>query len=112
MGQNPWLVRRINDAENRRDNDLWGYVDIHDLATAYRLAIEFWIWTGNHTFFVTADDVIAKVDAAELIRRHFPERVEDISRLSGNTLYDIGSTRKMLGYNPVHRWSDVIQIDG
>jgi len=110
MTQNPWLTRRIVDAHARRDNDLWGYVDIHDLADAYQLAIESDL-TGHHTFFVTADDVIGKVDAAELIRRHFPEHIEDISKLSGNTLYDIGSTRKLLGYNPTRRWSDFIKLD-
>ena len=109
MSQNPWLNRRIHDAENRRDNDLWGYVDIHDLAEAYRLAVEADI-TGHHVFFVTADDVIAKADAAELIRRHFPDQVGDIPNLTGNTLYDIGSTRDVLGFRPAHRWRDFIDI--
>jgi len=110
MTLNPWLLGRIRDAENRRDNDLWAYVDVHDLAEAYRLAIESDL-TGDHVFFVTANDVIARATAEELVRRHFPEYVDDIPKLSGNTLYDIDTTRKMLGYNPTRRWSDFIKLD-
>ena len=109
MAQSPWLLGRVKNSDSRRDSDLWGYVDVRDLAAAYRLAIESDL-TGNHTFFVTADDVVATVDAPTLIRRHFPEHVDDIPKLTGNTLYDIGTTREVLGYNPQYRWRDLIEL--
>lgn len=107
MAQNGWLRRRIEESGKRRDSDLWGYVDIGDLARAYRLVVESDV-TGHHTCFITADDVISTTSAADLVRAHFPERTGDIERLAGNTLYDIGAARDLFGFTPEFRWRDVI----
>lgn len=105
MGDSPWLKHRIEHLSEHRSEDLWGYIEVRDLAVAYRLVVEK-KQAGHSTFFIMADDVLAKIDAPELIRRFLPDRVSDIPKLTGNSLYDLSPARDILGFKHKHVWRD------
>jgi nucleoside-diphosphate-sugar epimerase len=107
MVDNPWIYHRIEYLTDHRSDDLWAYVDVHDLAAAYRLAIEKEL-TGNSTFFIMADDVFAKANAGDLIERFFPERSEDVDKLTSNSLYDLKPAKDVLGFTAKLFWRDIL----
>ena len=50
---------------------MWVYCDVRDLAQGFRLAVEDET-LGNETFFITADDALAREPLATLVPRHLP----------------------------------------
>jgi len=107
MGSQGWLSRMAEHKSERREPDLWAYIDFRDLAVYYAQTVESSL-TGHHTFFTMADDLLCNLPALDLLRRHFPEREGDIDRLTGKTFYDLIPTEEKLGYKPVHFWSHYV----
>jgi UDP-glucose 4-epimerase len=100
------LYTRIDRQSEIRLDDLWAYIDIHDLAEAYRLAVERDM-TGHSVFHVMADDVLARQTAPDLIRRFLPEHTECIDRLTGNSLYDLRPIEAVLGFVARRTWRNL-----
>ena len=93
-----------DDAQLRRWN-LWGYVDVRDVAQACRLALTADV-AGSEVFIVAADDTVMPRDSADLMAEVFPH-VPLRRELHGReTLLAIDHARQMLGYSPAHRWAD------
>jgi nucleoside-diphosphate-sugar epimerase len=103
-----WLSRRLDWSGEHRDPALWGYVDVRDLAGAYRLAIESDL-RGYHVFFPIADDVFARLTAAELAEKHLPNLVSEIPKLIGKSFYDLTPAREKLGFEAKTLWRTVLE---
>lgn len=93
-----------HDPHLRRWN-LWGYVDVRDVAQAFRRGLEA-ATTGSQNVIIAAADTIMQVPSAELMAAVFPD-VPLTRELRGNeTLLAIDAARELLGYAPEHSWRD------
>lgn len=92
------------DAASRRWN-LWGYVDVRDVAQSCRLGLTAEV-TGAESFVIAAADTIMNRPSADLLREEFPgvELTHDVGEFG--TLLSIDKARKVLGYDPQHSWRD------
>lgn len=87
--------------------NLWGYVDVRDVATACRQALEAHT-TGSRNVVVAAADTIMDVPSADLMAQVFPD-VPVTGPLEGfETLLAIDAARDLFGYAPAHSWRDHI----
>ena len=92
------------DLQSRRWN-LWGYVDVRDVATACRLGVERET-SGSQNVIIAAADTIMDTPSAELMAAVFPQ-VPLTRPLEGfETLLAIDGARELLGYAPAHSWRD------
>ncbi|WP_327008910.1 NAD(P)-dependent oxidoreductase [Dactylosporangium sp. NBC_01737] len=83
--------------------NLWGYVDVRDVAAACRLALDAPV-TGASSYVIAAADTIMDRPSAELMREVFPG-VPLTRELNGfETLLGIDRAREVLGYDPQHSW--------
>lgn len=93
-----------SDASARRWN-LWGYVDVRDVALAARLALETET-AGAEAVIVAAADTIMDRPSADLLAEEFPG-VPLTREVHGfETLLAIDGARRLLGYEPQHSWRD------
>jgi nucleoside-diphosphate-sugar epimerase len=87
---------------------MWVYCDVRDLATGFRLAVEDRT-LGNETFFITADDALARRPLAELLPRHFPDLAEMAAGLTGTSPAVVSTkAKRLLGYQPRHSWREYV----
>jgi nucleoside-diphosphate-sugar epimerase len=95
-----------DDPTIRRWN-LWGYVDVRDVAQAVRRALEGSM-AGAEICIVAAADTVMTRPSAELMAEVFPT-VRLTRPVEGReTLLAIETARRLLGYVPEHRWADHI----
>ena len=92
------------DANARRWN-LWGYVDVRDVALACRLGLEADV-SGSHNVIIAAADTVMNRSSRELLTEVFPD--VPVTRELGefDTLLAIDRARELLGYQPRHSWRD------
>ncbi len=102
-----WLQRSLERRGEERDSSLWGYIDVHDLAVAYRLALDSDL-TGHHVFYTMADDLGVNAAARDLAERHLPDLASQVERLTGNSFYDLTPTRDQLGFVAERTWRQVL----
>jgi nucleoside-diphosphate-sugar epimerase len=92
------------DARLRKWN-LWGYVDVRDVAQAVRLGLEAPV-TGAPVCIVAAADTVMTRPSADLMAEVYPD-VPLTRPIEGReTLLSIDRARRVLGYEPRHRWRD------
>ena len=92
------------DPHARRWN-LWGYIDVRDVATSCRLGLEVET-TGSQNVIIAAADTIMDIPSRELAATVFPD-VEIRRELEEfETLLAIDGARELLGYAPAHSWRD------
>jgi nucleoside-diphosphate-sugar epimerase len=96
------LIARLNEHGFEHRN-LWSYVDVRDVATAVRLAVEDEA-LACEAMFVTADDALAPEPLSQLLPRFYPATADMAASLTG-TAPAVVSRRasQLLGYRP--RWS-------
>jgi nucleoside-diphosphate-sugar epimerase len=89
--------------------NLWGYVDVRDVAMACRLALDAPV-QGSASFIIAAADTIMDRPSADLLREVFPD--VEITREVGEfeTLLAIDRAREALGFVPRHSWRDHVDI--
>jgi nucleoside-diphosphate-sugar epimerase len=94
------------DAHLRKWN-LWGYVDVRDVAAACRLGLEAAV-TGSHNVIIAAADTVMNRPSRELLTEVFPDA--PLTREIGEfaTLLAIDGAKQLLGYEPRHSWRDQI----
>jgi nucleoside-diphosphate-sugar epimerase len=92
------------DARLRRWN-LWGYVDVRDVAQAVRRSLEADV-TGAEVCIVAAADTVMPRPSAELMAEVFPDVPLRRPVDGRETLLAIDKARRLLGYEPEHRWAD------
>ena len=105
--QQGWLRRALERTGEERDSSLWGYIDVHDQAAAFRLALESEL-SGHHVLYTMADDLGVNAAARELTERHFPHLLPDLTRLTGNTFYDLVPARDLIGFTASHTWREAL----
>lgn len=103
-----WLRRTLERTGEERDPSLWGYIDVHDQAIAFRLALESKL-VGHHVFYTMADDLGVNVSARELAEQHLPDLVGQIDRLTGKSFFDLTPTREHLGFVADLTWRSVLE---
>jgi nucleoside-diphosphate-sugar epimerase len=93
-----------NDTRQRRWN-LWGYVDARDVAAAARLGLDAAV-DGAEVCIVAAADTVMTRPSAELMAEVFPSVPLRRTVEGRQTLLSIDRARRVLGYEPTHRWED------
>jgi len=83
--------------------NLWSYVDVRDVATACRLALEADV-AGSQSLIVAAADTVMNKPSAQLLAEVFPG--VPLNREIGEfgTLLAIDRARQILGYCPRYSW--------
>ncbi|RMI07119.1 NAD-dependent epimerase/dehydratase family protein [Cellulomonas triticagri] len=94
------------DPASRRWN-LWGYVDVRDAATAFRLALEV-PTTGSQNVVIAAADTIMDTPSVDLLAAEFPGVQVRRDLGTYETLLAIDAARDLLGYVPQHSWRDEV----
>jgi nucleoside-diphosphate-sugar epimerase len=98
------------DATLRKWN-LWGYVDVRDVAASVVRALEAPI-DGAVECIIAAADTVMPRPSAELMAEVFPG-VPLKRQVNGReTLLSIDRARQVLGYEPAHRWEDHVAPPG
>ncbi len=101
------LVPGVQDDAQKRRWNLWGYIDVRDVAQACRLGLEKET-SGSQNVIVAAADTIMARPSADLMAEVFPD-VPLTKNLVGNeTLLAIDAARDLLGYAPEHSWRDQV----
>ena len=106
-----WFPAMMDHATSKHSDPLWGYIDVRDAAVAYRRAIEADV-SGHSVYYLVADDVFAKSDASDLIRRFLRDRVQDIDKLTGRSLYDLAPIENALGFKAERTWRKAVEEAG
>lgn len=102
-----WRFRKFTLAPEAASDELWGYVDARDIATACRLWIES-DHQGFEAFDVNADDVCVDVPTMDLIRHYLPATVKVTEPIDGfGALVPCTKLRQMLGWKPRYVWRDL-----
>ena len=85
--------------------NLWGYVDVRDVAAACRLGLEADL-SGSSNVIIAAADTVMNRPSRELLAEVFPG--VPVTREPGEfaTLLAIDRARQLLGYQPRHSWRD------
>lgn len=84
--------------------NLWGYVDVRDVAQAVRLGLDSEV-TGAEVCIVAAADTVMNKPSADLMAEVYPD-VPLRRPLEGReTLLAIERARELLGYSPEHSWT-------
>jgi nucleoside-diphosphate-sugar epimerase len=99
-----------NDPHVRKWN-LWGYVDVRDVAAAIRAGLDAEI-AGSEIFIVAAADTVMPQPSAELMAAVFPDVPLRRPVEGRETLLSIERARRMLGYEPQHRWEQHVTAGG
>ena len=105
-----WLQRALERKGEEWESSLWGYVDVHDQAAAFRLALESSL-TGHHVFYTMADDLRVNATVRELTERHLPALLPQLDRLTGNSFYDLTPAREHLGFVAERQWRAFLESD-
>lgn len=107
----PWIVSPEEMARLRSDGGreavrfiLYGYVDVRDLAEAYRLAIERPL-PGHRVLFTTADDSSVREPLCDVLPSFMPE-VGPMARVLTGNFSAIANDRakEALGWQPRRSW--------
>jgi len=91
--------------------NLWGYVDVRDVAQAARRGLEAEV-AGASISIVAAADTVMTRSSASLIAEVFPSVPLRREVPGRETLLAIDGARRLLGYEPEHRWRDHIADPG
>jgi len=94
------------DPQQRKWN-LWGYVDVRDVAAACRLGLEADV-TGSQNVIIAAADTVMNRPSREVLAEVFPDA--HLNREIGEfeTLLAIDRAKQVLGYQPRYSWRDQI----
>jgi nucleoside-diphosphate-sugar epimerase len=93
-----------SDASIRRWN-LWGYVDVRDVAQAVRLSLTAAV-DGAEVAIIAAADTCMRRDSSELLAEVYPSVPIRATLVGRQTLLAIDHARETLGYQPQHSWLD------
>jgi nucleoside-diphosphate-sugar epimerase len=93
-----------DDARIRKWN-LWGYVDVRDVAQAIRRGLEAPI-KGSEICIVAAADTVMTRPSADLMAEVYPDVQLRRPLRDRETLLSIDRAHQLLGYEPEYRWQD------
>lgn len=90
-----------------RSENLWGYIDARDAATATRLALDADV-DGTDELTIAAADTLVSTPNAALVAARFPSATLAPGLGPNETLLAIDRARRVLGWEPVHSWRDEV----
>lgn len=93
-----------NDPRVRKWN-LWGYVDVRDVAQSCRLGLEAAV-TGAEAFIIAAADTTMTMPNRDLLAAVYPDVPMRGEIGEHDTLLAISKARRLLGYAPAYSWRD------
>jgi nucleoside-diphosphate-sugar epimerase len=87
--------------------NVWGYVDVRDVAAACRLGLEADV-TGSQNVIIAAADTVMNRPTREVLAEVFPDvpLIREIGEF--DTLLAIDGAKQLLGYLPRYSWRDQI----
>lgn len=88
--------------------NLWGYVDVRDVAAAVRVSLEADV-AGADVCIIAAEDTVMTRPSADLMAEVFPEVPMRRAVEGRETLLAIDRARDLLGYKPAHSWTEHVQ---
>jgi nucleoside-diphosphate-sugar epimerase len=94
------------DAHSRKWN-LWGYVDVRDVAAACRLALEADV-SGSRNVIIAAADTVMNRPSRDLLAEVFPGTPVTGELSEHGTLLAVDRAKQLIGYEPAHSWRDEI----
>ena len=94
------------DPHSRKWN-LWGYVDVRDVAAACRLGLEADVSGSQHMIIAAADTVMNR-PSRDVLAEVFPSVPLTRELAEFDTLLSIDRARQLIGYTPAHSWRDHI----
>lgn len=95
------------DPHSRKWN-LWGYVDVRDVAAACRLGLEADV-TGSQNVIIAAADTVMNRPSRDLLTEVFPSVPLNREIAEFGSLLAIDRAKQVIGYDPGHSWRDEIQ---
>lgn len=102
----PDVVKRVHDDPLSFASGLWAYIDVRDLAIAYRKALETHVRL-HESFYIVADDALAERPVAELAPQVSQELGKKATALTGTQPgVDNGKAKRMLDWRPSFSWRD------
>lgn len=87
--------------------NLWGYVDVRDVAESCRCALEAAVTGAEHYVIAAADTVIDR-PSADLMKEFYPDVRLSKSLQGRETLLSIDKARAELGYEPTFSWKQFL----
>ena len=110
--QYDFLLRRVDRAETEWNGTVYAYVDVRDLAVAYRLVLEAPAeMIQDEVFNVAADDSLAREPLAKLLPRLDPAFKDLAAGLTGKqSMVSSERIRSKLGWRPAHSWRDLTTV--
>ena len=96
------------DPQSRKWN-LWGYVDVRDVAAACRLGLEADV-TGSQNVIIAAADTVMNRPSRDLLAEVFPTVPLKREVAEFGSLLAIDRARQVIGYEPRYSWRDEIQV--
>ena len=86
------------DPHSRKWN-VWGYVDVRDVAAACRLGLEAEV-TGSHNVIIAAADTVMNRPSRDLLAEVFPGVPVTREVAEFGTLLSIDRAKQVIGYEP------------
>jgi len=101
-----WLQHRRDQYPHGGSSNFWSYVDVRDVATAFRAAVEG-DTVGHEVFLVAAGDTCLDTPLAEALTARYGENAA--SNLAPGhdpfaSAFDCGKIKRLLGWTPKHSW--------
>jgi nucleoside-diphosphate-sugar epimerase len=96
------------DPHSRKWN-LWGYVDVRDVAAACRLGLEADV-TGSQNVIIAAADTVMNRPSRDLLAEVFPDVPLTREIAEFGSLLATDRAKRLIGYEPGHSWRDEIQV--
>ena len=91
--------------------NLWGYVDVRDVAQAVRRGLEAPI-DGAEVCIIAAADTVMPQPSSALMAEVFPQVTLTRPIEGRETLLSVDRARRLLGYDPEHSWQDHVDAGG
>ena len=103
-----WLEDRRNGFPSNGSGNFWSYIDVRDVASAFRLAAEG-STTGHEVFLIAARDHCLDMSFADAVRVRFGD--DAASRIAADhpphaSAFDCGKIYRTLGWQAAHSWRD------
>jgi nucleoside-diphosphate-sugar epimerase len=96
------------DPHSRKWN-LWGYVDVRDVAAACRLGLEADV-TGSQNVIIAAADTVMNRPSRDLLAEVFPDVPLTREIAEFGSLLATDRAKQVIGYEPGHSWRDETQV--
>jgi UDP-glucose 4-epimerase len=101
------VVKSISDERLAVDR-IWSYVDVRDVASAFRLGIERDV-EGWQVYNIGADEIVGPFRSIEMVQKYYPKvkLISEPVRFSQKPnypLWDISRAKAELGFSPKYSW--------